>query len=173
MIEWLLGLELTEEQALVFVVIVRIAWTVLSTRALIRSFGEYWRNRRTYRSGRHLVNGKRIIRRGRFLRSRRMFWAFSIAAALGYAALIQTYFVTPKVETSVFTVFLTLCLIVMLELFDKAKEADIDMRRQAREYRDSGADDPNAIYRRIGEEVAEGPERSIDDALEGIEDREE
>lgn len=159
--EWILSLEMTETQGLIFLVAVRFAWAIVSTWAVYRSLGEYRKNRLAYFRGLELRNGKKIVRKGRFTRSRRVLWAFLIASSIGYMALIQSFFVTPKVQTSIFTALITIALIWMLVLFERSTEADRNMRAEAKAYAEKSGDDPKSIHQNIGEEVVGGPDDSV------------
>jgi choline-glycine betaine transporter len=156
--QWILSLELPASVAYFFLYSVRLFWTVYALYATKKALAEFRKNRKAYILGKELVNGKKIVRKGRFRRSRRVFIAFSIAAFIGVLSTLQGLYAPPPVQTSIISTFLTLLIIVMLVQFQRAVDADVHMREEARHYALLNQDEKDDIQRRIGEETMRDPE---------------
>jgi choline-glycine betaine transporter len=163
-IQWLASRELPTSAALIFLYSVRLFWTVYALYAAKKAYSEYRKNRKAYVLGKSLRNGKKIVRKGRHQRSRRVLIAFSIAAFIGLLSTVQALYVPPPIQASVISIFLTLLIIIMLVQFQRAVEADIHMREEARNFAELSSDDTQDIQRRIGEETMRGPEDAVEDA---------
>ncbi len=151
--DWLV---IEESFAYWFAAVVRIIWCYIAIRSTYLAYHEYRLNKSAYDGGRYLKDGKRIIRRGRFLRSRWFLASFSIAAAVGVFATIGFFRYPPVAETTnIISIVSTILIVIMLYGFEQAKETDVDMRQQAREFKRM-TEDP-LVEQRVGEEIVHPP----------------
>lgn len=111
-------------------------WVIVATKATIESWPEYRANKRAYDAVRKAPEtSTKIIRCGRFKRSRAMLAAFSLTAVIGWEALIFSILAPPpRVDVSLNSALVTTLLVIALYLFERAKKADVDMRSEAAIY---------------------------------------
>lgn len=142
-----------------FAVLIRLVWTTYGLIATKKAWLEWRLNKTAYLRGKHLTDGKKIIRTQRLARSRNFFLGFAAATLTGIFATVWFFSFPPKLETSVGTIVTSCVLIAMIHFFYRAKMADIQMRLDANRYRQGlSVEEQENMERRVGKEAMYGPE---------------
>jgi hypothetical protein len=142
-----------------FAVLIRLVWTTYGIIATRKAWREWRLNKRAYVRGKHLTDGKKIIRTQRLSRSRNFFLGFATATLTGVVATVSFFVFPPKVESSAVSIVTSCILISMIHFFYRAKMADIQMRIDANRFRQGlSMEEQENMEHRVGKEMISGPE---------------